>query len=85
MLNVIAYFLISYYSFCFDGDIPSYVYFYAAFAMFGYYIMDILDGMVARKYKTGSPMGMLVDHGCDCVNTSLIVLNICSTIHVFDW
>lgn len=63
MLNVIAYFLISYYSFCFDGDIPSYVYFYAAFAMFGYYIMDILDGMVARKYKTGSPMGMLVDHG----------------------
>ena len=23
--------------------------------------------------------------GCDCVNTSLIVLNMCSTIHVFDW
>ncbi|KAK8794752.1 hypothetical protein WA158_001733 [Blastocystis sp. Blastoise] len=80
MLNVVAYFIISYYSYRFDGDIPSWVFYYAAFAMIGYYVLDILDGMVARKFKTGSPMGMLVDHGCDCVNTTLIAVNICSTL-----
>lgn len=42
-----------------------------------YLILDNLDGKQARRTKTASPFGMLLDHGCD-VFTNIIV---CYNVH----
>lgn len=36
--------------------------------------MDAADGNQARKNGTGSPMGMLFDHGCDMIALFLILM-----------
>ncbi|KAI5170616.1 ethanolaminephosphotransferase [Nematocida sp. LUAm3] len=57
-------------------------------SMIFYATMDALDGVQARKHKTGSSFGQLVDHGIDSlVNTFLIIcissgLGISSKKHV---
>ena len=54
---------------------PRWVYFLIAFAIFFYQTMDALDGKQARRTKTSSPLGQLVDHGCDCVSTTFFNYN----------
>lgn len=46
---------------------------------FLYILLDNLDGKQARRTKTASPFGMLLDHGCD-VFTNIIV---CYNVHHF--
>lgn len=59
------------------GEYPSWVWMYAAAALFAYQTLDALDGKQARRTKSGSPMGELFDHGCDAFITPLVQINIC--------
>jgi len=42
---------------------------------FFYYIADNLDGKQARRTKTSSAYGMLLDHGCDSITTIIVCFN----------
>ncbi len=49
-----------------DGAIiPSYVYFANTLTVLLYQTCDAVDGKQARRTGTSSPLGQLVDHGCD--------------------
>ncbi len=47
------------------STIPQYVYFVNLFAVLLYQTCDAVDGKQARRTGTSSPVGQLVDHGCD--------------------
>ncbi|KAI5192667.1 ethanolaminephosphotransferase [Nematocida sp. AWRm77] len=51
-----------------------------AVSMWAYSTMDCLDGMQARKHKTGSPLGQLFDHGVDSIVCTLITFCMASAI-----
>lgn len=51
---------------------------------FIYYTLDNMDGKQARRTGTSSPLGMLMDHGCDAFGMSFIVLAVCSIIMLKD-
>ena len=41
-----------------------------------YQSLDAIDGKQARRTKSASPLGELVDHGCDSVSMVIMVLAI---------
>ena len=53
------------YDFTLKGTIPSWTFFYSAFAIFAYQTLDSLDGIHARNINASSPLGQLFDHGID--------------------
>jgi len=44
----------------------------AALCIFLYQTLDALDGLHARKFGYGSPLGQLMDHGCDSFTTGFL-------------
>jgi ethanolaminephosphotransferase len=42
-------------------------------AAFSYIHFDALDGKQARRTGSSSPLGQLVDHGCDCINLIFMI------------
>ena len=63
-----------YYSFSFQGAIPSWCFFYAAISLFTYQTLDAIDGKQARRTNSSSVLGQLFDHGCDAFSTSFAIL-----------
>lgn len=59
---------------------PVFVFVLAAFALFMYQLLDNLDGHQARRTGTSSPLGLLMDHGCDAFNCVLGALSVASAI-----
>ena len=51
-----------------------------AFAIFAYQTLDNADGKQARKLGVGSPIGLLLDHGCDALSTVLLAINVLSIL-----
>lgn len=62
------------------GDIPSFIIILSAFLYVCYYFLDNLDGKQARKTQSSSPLGLLMDHGCDALTTFLFSMSIGSII-----
>lgn len=58
------------------GDIPTWAILTVAFLYPLYHIFDILDGKHARNTKQSSPLGLLVDHGCDAITTFLFTMSL---------
>lgn len=44
--------------------------------IFIYQTLDNIDGKQARKTKNSSPLGMMIDHGCDALLVSFIILSV---------
>eukprot|EP00048_Salpingoeca_helianthica_P020536 m.7045 g.7045 ORF g.7045 m.7045 type:complete len:402 (-) comp4937_c1_seq1:39-1244(-) len=69
------------------GDIPSWVFFYCAFAQFVGHQLDGMDGTQARRTRTSSPIGELFDHGLDSMGcflqplASISCLGMCGVIN----
>lgn len=40
--------------------------------------LDAIDGKHARNTKRGSPLGQLMDHGCDALTNSAYSIFLCS-------
>ena len=57
--------LVLYFSPELDGSSPNWVYAVCAVGFWIYQTMDGMDGKQARRTGTGSPLGEVVDHGCD--------------------
>jgi ethanolaminephosphotransferase len=49
---------------------------YAGLVLIIYNILDFLDGKQARRLGMSSPLGQLMDHGLDCINSTYIILNL---------
>eukprot|EP01017_Pseudomicrothorax_dubius_P041980 TRINITY_DN6792_c0_g1_i7.p1 TRINITY_DN6792_c0_g1~~TRINITY_DN6792_c0_g1_i7.p1 ORF type:complete len:334 (-),score=55.53 TRINITY_DN6792_c0_g1_i7:141-1142(-) len=47
---------------------------------FVYLNFDNIDGKQARKTKSSSPLGLLFDHGCDALNSTVIVTSLCTVL-----
>jgi len=47
-----------------------------------YHCLDNLDGKQARRTKSGSPLGLLCDHGCDALNTTIMMINLACTLQL---
>lgn len=61
-----------------EGICPRWVYLLAAFGFFAYQTLDALDGKQARRTKLSSPMGQMMDHGCDSLTTFLSLFICCA-------
>eukprot|EP01087_Luapelamoeba_hula_P002900 TRINITY_DN1270_c1_g1_i1.p1 TRINITY_DN1270_c1_g1~~TRINITY_DN1270_c1_g1_i1.p1 ORF type:complete len:414 (-),score=66.90 TRINITY_DN1270_c1_g1_i1:52-1182(-) len=68
-----------------EGYIPGWVLVINALFLFIYQTMDAIDGKQARRTQASSPLGELVDHGCDALSTTLLCLNLMSALQVSGW
>lgn len=58
------------------GEAPGWAFILSAVGLFVYQSLDAIDGKQARRTKSASPLGELVDHGCDSVSMVIMVLAI---------
>jgi phosphatidylglycerophosphate synthase len=65
-----------------DGGVvpPSYVFVLTGVMLFVYQFLDNLDGHQARRTKTSSPLGLLMDHGCDAFNTIIGSVSVATAV-----
>ena len=67
--------------------LPSWVYLTFAFLVFLGQTFDAIDGKHARNTNRSSPLGQLMDHGCDAFSNSFVIIMVTqahllgSTIH----
>jgi len=63
-----------------SGSIPGWVCILTGILYAIYHLFDLIDGKHARNTKTSSPLGMLVDHGCDALTTSLFLMSMANIV-----
>ena len=44
--------------------------------------MDAVDGKQARRTSSSSPLGELVDHGCDAISLVMVSLGVCIALEL---
>jgi len=54
----------------FEIELTNFQYIYLFISFFVYQTLDAIDGKHARNTKRSSPLGMLMDHGCDSLINS---------------
>ncbi|KAG5511944.1 hypothetical protein JKF63_07769 [Porcisia hertigi] len=59
---------------------PTFVCVLAAVGLLLYQLLDNLDGHQARRTGTSSPLGLLMDHGCDAINCIIGGLSIAAAV-----
>ena len=67
-------FVISFYDVSLEKVVPSWTFYYAAFATFAYQTLDALDGLHARNIKACGPLGQLFDHGVDAISHGMLIV-----------
>ena len=60
------------------------VLFIDALLSFAYVIADSLDGKQARRLKQSSPLGQLLDHGCDSLNAFCFLYSVIKSTGIKD-
>ncbi|XP_048584730.1 cholinephosphotransferase 1-like [Nematostella vectensis] len=56
------------------GSAPGWAFILCGVGLFVYQSLDAIDGKQARRTNSNSPLGELVDHGCDAVSMVLVTL-----------
>jgi len=74
ILQTSAIIFILFYDFTLSKDIPSWLAYYFILVTFIAQTTDAIDGKHARKTNKSSPLGQLIDHGCDAFTNTLIVI-----------
>lgn len=88
MLSLLMFLLLSYYDPNFISisaigqSVPRWVWLAGAFTIFCAHQLDGIDGKQARRTNSGSPLGELLDHGCDSLIVSFMALGIFSCFGV---
>lgn len=78
----LSYIAMLYYDCSLTHDVPSWTYFFAGICIFIYQTLDACDGKQARKTKSSSPLGQLVDHGCDSFATNFMFLSVIQAVGI---
>ncbi len=80
VFNFISFFfIISETGFNYERKLSKFCLGLKAFSHMAYIILDNADGKQARRTKTSSPLGLLLDHGLDALTSTIIGFN-CSFI-----
>jgi ethanolaminephosphotransferase len=58
--------------------LPEWTYLLVAFGIFAFQTLDAIDGKQARRTGSSSPLGQLVDHGCDAISWTITNLAVIS-------
>ena len=75
--QLIGIIVIIFYDTTMSQVLPSWVYILFAFIIFAAQTFDAIDGKHARNTKRSSPLGQLMDHGCDAFSNSFMIIMIC--------
>eukprot|EP01028_Stygiella_incarcerata_P009027 TRINITY_DN41119_c0_g1_i1.p1 TRINITY_DN41119_c0_g1~~TRINITY_DN41119_c0_g1_i1.p1 ORF type:complete len:440 (-),score=84.92 TRINITY_DN41119_c0_g1_i1:219-1538(-) len=75
-LVVIAFLLHVVYIPTFEEEAPAFVYIFSGVAIILYHTLDNLDGRQARRTRSGTPIGELLDHSADAFVTCLVYMMI---------
>lgn len=65
---------IFFYDLTMTKELPWWVYLGFFVSIFLYQTFDAIDGKHARNTKRSSPLGQLMDHGCDAITNSCITI-----------
>lgn len=76
VINVATSLILMWYCPQAKGEAPWWAFFLSAVGLFAYQSLDAVDGKQARRTKSASPLGELVDHGCDSVSMVIMMLAI---------
>lgn len=66
----------------FSSGVPSWLPLQQAIVMFVYSVLDNSDGKQARKIGASSPLGLMMDHGCDILNTGIATTTMTKILRV---
>jgi phosphatidylglycerophosphate synthase len=80
--QVVGIILILFYDSTMTLPLPPWIYIVFALCIFLYQTFDAIDGKHARNTGRSSPVGQLMDHGCDAFSNSFMVIMIAQT-HLF--
>ena len=61
---------------------PAWLHLFLGLCFFAYQTLDNMDGKQARRTGTSSPLGYVVDHGCDAINSTIGTLNLFVNLNV---
>jgi phosphatidylglycerophosphate synthase len=64
--------------------IPGFVLISGGILCYIYHLLDLCDGKQARRTGNSTPLGLLVDHGCDSIVTFLLTIMMTSTLKLAD-
>lgn len=78
----LSYIVMLYFDLSLTHDVPSWTYFFAGICIFIYQTLDACDGKQARKTKSSSPLGQLVDHGCDSFAINFMFLSVIQAVGI---
>ena len=79
-LNLLYFLITGYYTGFKGGFVPSWACYFSAFCYLLYQTLDNIDGKQARRTKSSSPLGLLVDHGTDACTTFFITCGLGSIL-----
>ena len=69
--QILSVIIISFYDLTFSYQVPSFIPLFCAIMLFLAQTLDAIDGKHARFTKRSSPLGQLMDHGCDSMDNFL--------------
>lgn len=69
--QILSVIIISLYDFTFSYPLPAIIPIFCAIMLFFAQTLDAIDGKHARLTKRSSPLGQLMDHGCDSMDNFL--------------
>jgi len=85
-LNFLYFSIIIYYTkFELNKEVPSWVCFYTIILYNIYMVLDNCDGKQAKRTNSGSPLGLIFDHGVDSCVTFFITIAICHLCYLQNW
>ena len=75
--QILSVIIISFYDLTFSRPVPTFIPILCGVNLFLAQTLDAIDGKHARKTKRSSPLGQLMDHGCDSMDNYLYTVVIC--------
>ena len=85
-LNFLYFLLIIYYTnFELNKEVPSWLCYFTVIVYNIYMILDNCDGKQAKRTQSGSPLGLIFDHGVDSCTTFFISIAICHMCYFQNW
>jgi hypothetical protein len=80
--TVVTNVIMMYYCPKLEGHAPTWAYWANGICFFLYQTLDAVDGKQARRTGSSGPLGLLFDHGCDAINTTVSSLTLLATIQM---
>ena len=72
--QILSIIVISLYDLTFSQELPCFIPIFCALMLFIAQTLDAIDGKHARNTKRSSPLGQLMDHGCDSMDNFLYAI-----------